>query len=75
MLILNSDDNVANDGRHDGNSLSHVISLVRAEEEAGLTPIVMSLEVANAQYKRNPMKDVYKPYSGVSLARLAYAMP
>lgn len=40
-----------------------------------LTPMVMSLEVAKAQYSRKPTNDVYNPYSGANLARRAYAIP
>lgn len=37
--------------------------------------MVMSLDVANAQYKMKPTKDVYNPNSGGSWASSAYAMP
>ena len=37
--------------------------------------MVMSLDVANAQYKMKPTKDVYRPNSGGSWASRAYAMP
>jgi hypothetical protein len=37
--------------------------------------MVISLDVAKAQYRRNPTNDVYKPYSGGRFARIAYAIP
>lgn len=37
--------------------------------------MVMSLEVANAQYRMKPTNEVYNPYSAGSLASNAYAMP
>ena len=35
----------------------------------------MSFDVAKAQYSKKPTKDVYSPYSAVSCANSAYAMP
>jgi hypothetical protein len=37
--------------------------------------MVISFDVAKAQYNKKPTNDVYKPYSGGSLAKTAYAIP
>ena len=67
--LLELDEEVPNECGHDSDGLR--VSREEVEASWGLTPMVMSFDVAKNQYTRRPMKDEYKPNCGGRLASSA----